>query len=205
MQTISFFCYLKETCGVTGPSLVVCPMTVLASWCKELQKWAPSLKFHRVHSSDAAEQENQRKILANRGSEFDVILTTYEMVKAPKLARAFTRLHFNLLALDEGHRIKNHESQIAVAVRKIHCESRLVLTGTPLQNNLVELWSLLNFLYDDVFTSSQPFQDAFNINGSRIDETKLKEAREVLGMVMIRRLKDEVEKLLPKKIETKVC
>ena len=130
MQTISFLCYLKETCGITGPSLVVCPLSVLSSWCKEIPKWAPTLKFHRLHSPDATEQENQRKILAERGSDYDVILTTYEMIKAPQLSRAWSRLHFNMLVLDEGHRIKNHESQISIAMRKIHCENRLILTGS---------------------------------------------------------------------------
>lgn len=189
---------------MTGPSLVICPLTVLKSWCDEIKKWAPKLKFHSVHSSDASEQENQRKILAERGPQFDVILTTYEMSKAPQLTRAWARLHFNILVLDEGHKIKNHETQISDAARKIHCETRLLLTGTPLQNNLVELWSLLNFLYPDIFLTSEPFADAFNIGGNKIDKLKLSQAQKLLDVFMIRRLKVQVERLMPKKIETKV-
>ena len=70
------------------------------------------------------------------------------------------REHFLLLVLDEGHRIKNTEAQVSQAVRKIHCESRVILTGTPLANNLVEMWSLLNFLVPDVFTVKEPFAEA---------------------------------------------
>lgn len=195
---------MKETLSVSGPSLVVCPLSVLKSWCDEIKVWAPKLKFHRVHSSDQTEQDHQRKILAERGCDFDIILTTYEMSKVPQLTRAWSRLHFNVLILDEGHKIKNHETQISEAVRKIHCECRLLLTGTPLQNNLVELWSLLNFLYPDIFTNPEPFQDAFNINGKQIDKMKLSQAQKILDLFMIRRLKEEVERLMPKKLETKV-
>lgn len=126
------------------------------------------------------------------------------MAKAQGLRSLWTRMHFNLLILDEGHKIKDATNQISQAVRLIHCENKLILTGTPLQNNLVELWSLLNFLYPDVFISNDRFAEAFDLQENVIDKEKLLEAHNLLGIFMIRRLKTEVEKLMPKKIETKV-
>lgn len=204
MQTISLFCHLKEQEDVTGPSLVVCPLTVLASWCSELQRWAPHLKVLRLHSSEKVERHSQRQQLSHHASKYDVVLTTYEMAKIPKNLHAFSRWYFNYVVLDEGHKIKGRSTLIADAVRKIHCENKLLLTGTPLQNNLTELWSLLEFLYPKVFTTSKPFDDAFNLTENHVDRTKLSQAQAVLDLFMIRRLKNQVEKLMPLKLETKV-
>ena len=174
LQTISLLCHLKEK-GATGPSLVVCPLSVLNSWTSELKKWAPSLRFLRVHSSDAKEQESQRKELTDNVASYDVVITTYEMVKVPPLMSAWSRIYFNCFVLDEGHKIKSHETQIAQCVRKVHSECKIILTGTPLQNNLVELWSLLNFFYPEVFVTHKPFEAAFNITENRVDKVKLQE------------------------------
>jgi SWI/SNF-related matrix-associated actin-dependent regulator of chromatin subfamily A member 5 len=205
LQTISLLAYLKESDGVVGPSLVVCPLSVLSSWCNEIQKWAPSLKYFRLHASNPQEQHAQRQILSERACDYDIIVTTYEMAKVPVLHSLYARLHFNYLVLDEGHKIKGHTTEIAQSVRKIHSENRLLLTGTPLQNNLVELWSLLNFLYPEVFTTSEPFEKAFNLKDNIVDKTLLGYAQKLLDLFMLRRLKSEVEKLMPQKIETKVC
>jgi SWI/SNF-related matrix-associated actin-dependent regulator of chromatin subfamily A member 5 len=126
------------------------------------------------------------------------------MVKVPTLLATWSRLHFQYIVLDEGHKIKNHLTQISQAVRRLHCENRLLLTGTPLQNNLVELWSLLNFLYPEVFTTSEPFEAAFNITENIINKEKLEQAHQLLELFMLRRLKTQVEKLMPLKLETKV-
>ena len=189
---------------MTGPSLVICPLSVLYSWCSELEKWAPDLKYLRLHSSCLDEREKQKKAFTEKATSYDVVVTTYDMAKVPSLASLWSRMHFNYLVLDEGHKIKNAESLISQGVRHIHCENKLILTGTPLQNNLVELWSLLNFLYPDIFTTTQPFTDAFDIVHNSVDKEKLVEAHDLLDLFMIRRMKDEVEKLMPPKIETQV-
>jgi SWI/SNF-related matrix-associated actin-dependent regulator of chromatin subfamily A member 5 len=106
--------------------------------------------------------------------------------------------------LDEGHIIKERTTQISNAVRMLHFENALILTGTPLQNNLTELWSILNFLYPEIFTISEPFDSAFDITKKMVDKKKLNLAHAVLDILMIRRLKEQVERLMPKKIETKV-
>ena len=137
---------------------------------------------------------------------YDVILTTYEMIKAPSLKSLYTRLHFHYMVLDEGHKVKNSETHISTLVRKIHCENTLLLTGTPLQNNLVELWSLLSLMYPDVFTenSKTNFDKCFNLTEKHVDTVMLLHAQKLLDLFMIRRLKSRVEKLLPTKLETRV-
>jgi SWI/SNF-related matrix-associated actin-dependent regulator of chromatin subfamily A member 5 len=204
LQTISLFCHLKETYGITGPNLVICPLSVLYSWCNEVEKWAPSLKLLRFHSSCETERNAQRDLITKNATNYDVVVTTYEMAKQPQLRHLWSRQYFHYLVLDEGHRIKDAHAQISQAVRSIHCENKLILTGTPLQNNLVELWSLLNFLYPDVFVSSEPFAQAFDISLNIVHKETLNNAKQLLGLFMIRRLKDQVEKLMPKKMETKV-
>jgi SWI/SNF-related matrix-associated actin-dependent regulator of chromatin subfamily A member 5 len=199
LQSIALICHIKEKYGRTGPSLVVCPLSVLYSWCAEIEKWAPSLKFLRFHGSNVESMDFPNL------SAYDIVVTTYEMVKVPKLRNLiWARNYFNLLILDEGQRIKGADTHIAKAVRLIHCESRVILTGTVLSNNLVELWSLLNFLVPDVFTVQEPFVDAFDLSQNRVDKEKLKNAYKLLKIFMLRRLKAEVEKLMPKKVETKV-
>jgi SWI/SNF-related matrix-associated actin-dependent regulator of chromatin subfamily A member 5 len=126
------------------------------------------------------------------------------MVKAPHLNNFFKRLHFHYMVLDEGHKVKSSVTLISGAVRRIHCENRLLLTGTPLQNNLVELWSLLDLLYPEIFTTSTPFQNGFNLTENRVNNEMLANARELIQLFMLRREKSEVEKLLPPKLETRV-
>jgi SWI/SNF-related matrix-associated actin-dependent regulator of chromatin subfamily A member 5 len=204
LQTISLLCHLKENEKITGPSLIVCPLSVLSSWCNEMRKWAPSLKFIQMHASNQEEQLRQRKHLLEHATEYDVILTTYDMAKAPAFLFFFQRTRFHYLVLDEGHKIKSHVTLVSRAMRKIHSGNRLLLTGTPLQNNLVELWSLMNFLYPEIFTICDPFEAHFDLKENIIDKAFLGKTQKLLELFMLRRLKQEVEKLIPEKLETKV-
>lgn len=96
LQTISLVCHIKERLGVTGPSLIICPLSVLYSWCNETEKWAPSLKYLRLHNSVA------ESIDIPDLSEYDLVITTYEMAKMPTLAsKLWARQYFNLMVLDE--------------------------------------------------------------------------------------------------------
>jgi SWI/SNF-related matrix-associated actin-dependent regulator of chromatin subfamily A member 5 len=108
---------MKEHEKVTGPSLVICPLSVLYSWCSELEKWAPDLKYLRLHSSCLDERERQKRAFTEKATSYDVVVTTYEMAKVPSLASLWSRMHFNYLVLDEGHKIKNAESLISQGVR----------------------------------------------------------------------------------------
>ncbi len=137
--------------------------------------------------------------------DYDIIITTYEMAKNPRISRLFSNIYFHYVVLDEGHIIKDKTTQISASVRKLHSRNKLLLTGTPLQNNLVELHSILNYLYPEIFTEEEIFRHAFDIAHNVVDRDMLLKANKMLGLFMLRRLKVEVEKLMPKKIETKVC
>jgi len=157
-----------------------------------------------MHASNAEEQCRQRQCLIEHFADYDVILTTYEMAKVPNMTRFYTRAKFHYLILDEGHKIKAHETQISQTMRKIHTGNKLILTGTPLQNNLVELWSLMNFLYPEIFTTCDPFEKHFDLTENIIDKVFLGKTQKLLELFMLRRFKQEVEKLIPEKLETKV-
>ncbi|GMI15434.1 hypothetical protein TrVE_jg5295 [Triparma verrucosa] len=204
LQTISLLCHLKENLRLEGPSLIVCPLSVLSSWMHEFKKWAPSLKVMRLHASETERDE----ILSTLNKDFikyDAIVTTYEMTKAKGVGYFFSRAHFRYVVLDEGHIIKNRHSQISEGVRRIHSQSRLILTGTPTQNNLTELWALLNYLVPDYFEESEAFDNAFDIGKQLLEKDTLVSANMTLGKFMLRRMKSTVEKLMPLKIETQIA
>ena len=125
--------------------------------------------------------------------------------KLTKSTEIITNVYYSLCS-----KIKGHLTQLAAAVRKIHKGNSLLLTGTPLQNNLVELWSLLNFLYPDIFTTMEPFQKHFDLTTNAthkhvvVDKAFLVKTQQLLELFMLRRLKNEVEKLMPRKLETRV-
>ena len=119
----------------------------------EFRKWCPSLRVVRLHSQDKNERERLRKHVLSDLESFDVIVTTYEYVIVPEMRTTLaSRIYWRVVVLDEGHKVKNENAIISQAVRRIRSEIVLLLTGTPLQNNLSELWALLNYLYPKIFT-----------------------------------------------------
>jgi len=117
---------------------------------------------------------------------------------------ALKKVPWRFLIIDEAHRIKNERAQLSKTVRLLKTENRLLVTGTPLQNNLHELWALLNFLLPDVFASAERFDELFNLQSSDRDKTQMlvEQLHRLLRPFMIRRLKADVEKDLPRKTET---
>lgn len=133
---------------------------------------------------------------------WDICLTTFEM--AYKEKTLLTKFNWGYVVIDEAHRIKNEHSQLSEAVRCFDSEYRLLLTGTPLQNNLHELWSLLNFLLPEVFTSSSDFDKTFDLvdtDDIKVKENIINQLHKILKPFMLRRLKSDVEKTLPPKEE----
>ena len=130
---------------------------------------------------------------------FDVLITSYEMVLKEKLT--LKRFAWEYILIDEAHRIKNEQSALSQVIRLFYSKNRLLITGTPLQNNLHELWALLNFLLPDVFGDSEVFDEWFQQNGKEEDqEVVVQQLHSVLQPFLLRRVKSEVEKsLLPKK------
>jgi len=196
LQTISLLGYMKHYKNINGPHMVLVPKSTLANWMNEFKKWCPTLRAVCL----IGDQETRNKFIRDTmmAGGWDVIVTSYEMLLREK--SVFKKFNWKYMVIDEAHRIKNEESKLSLVVREIKTTNRLLLTGTPLQNNLHELWALLNFLLPDVFSSSDDFDEWFNTNSCLGDDTLVKRLHSVLKPFLLRRLKSEVEKsLLPKK------
>ena len=205
LQTIAYLAWLKFEKKLEGASLVLCPLSVLSTWTAELKRWCPELRVLRLHSSDVGEREKLRKRVVDDCGSYDVVVTTYEMAKNASLRTALVqKVVWRVLVLDEGHVVKNVDTEIAQTVRKMHFCTVLLLTGTPLQNNLVELWALLNFLHPEALPDRTPFDKAYNLGKGIVDKVALSAAQQLLSKLMLRRLKTDVESGLPPKLETVV-
>ncbi|XP_031550358.1 SWI/SNF-related matrix-associated actin-dependent regulator of chromatin subfamily A member 5-like [Actinia tenebrosa] len=195
LQTISLLGYMKHFRNVPGPHVVIVPKSTLANWMAEFERWCPTIRAVCLIGT----QEQRTAFIRDTflPGEWDICVTSYEMVIREKAV--FKKFAWRYMIIDEAHRIKNEKSKLSEIVRELRSANRLLLTGTPLQNNLHELWALLNFLLPDVFTSSEDFDAWFNTNS--IEEKQLVERlHSVLRPFLLRRLKSDVEKrLLPKK------
>ena len=116
LQTISLIAHVRFTLKQAGAALVICPLSVLPTWCAELGKWCPSLRTVKLHSTDPAERERLKARIADEVGSYDVVVTTYEMVKSAALRTVLVqKLYWRLLVLDEGHVLKNTETEISQA------------------------------------------------------------------------------------------
>ncbi|QHO21327.1 Chromatin structure-remodeling complex protein SYD [Arachis hypogaea] len=213
VQVISLICYLMETKNDRGPFLVVVPSSVLPGWDSEISFWAPVI--HKIVY--AGPPEERRRLFKERivHQKFNVLLTTYEYLMNKHDRPKLSKIHWHYVIIDEGHRIKNASCKLNAELKHYQSSHRLLLTGTPLQNNLEELWALLNFLLPNIFNSSEDFSQWFNkpfeSNGDNSpDEALLSEEEnlliinrlhQVLRPFVLRRLKHKVENELPEKIE----
>ncbi|KAJ1740826.1 DNA-dependent ATPase fun30 [Coemansia sp. RSA 989] len=154
-QVIAFICKGLEEGRVKGPSLVVCPSSTLDNWMNECAKFAPSLRAVAYCGSQAERLALQSELQDEE--TYDVLITTYQLATGNKLDRMFLKKRqFHSMILDEGHMVKNCMSSRYKWLMQIRTPFRLLLTGTPLQNNLQELVSLLTFILPQVFAESQP-------------------------------------------------
>jgi len=196
LQTISLLGYMKHYRNIHGHHLVVVPKSTLNNWKKEFTRWCPSIKTV-VLIGHAPERNELVKNEVAPGN-WDVLITSYEMCIIEKAC--LKKFLFRYIIIDEAHRIKNENSKLSVIMRTFSSTNRLLLTGTPLQNNLHELWALLNFLLPDVFNSSEDFDEWFNSSDCLEDGSMVQKLHNVLKPFLLRRLKSDVEKsLLPKK------
>ncbi|KAF3812631.1 hypothetical protein GH733_019433 [Mirounga leonina] len=158
LQTIALLGYLKHYRNIPGPHMVLVPKSTLYNWMNEFKRWVPSLRvICFVGDKDARAAFIRDEMMPG---EWDVCVTSYEMVIKEK--SVFKKFHWRYLVIDEAHRIKNEKSKLSEIVREFKSTNRLLLTGTPLQNNLHELWALLNFLLPDVFNSADDFDSWFD-------------------------------------------
>ncbi|KAJ1982418.1 putative ATPase [Dimargaris xerosporica] len=210
LQTISFLAFLRER-QVWGPFLVVCPLPTLVNWVREFQRFTPSIPVLLYHGTPEERTRLRRKRLAKRDATFPIVVTTYELVIRDR--KHLQHIRWKYIVVDEGHRIKNLNCKLIQELKRYHSANRMLLTGTPLQNNLTELWSLLNFLLPEIFDDPESFQSWFDFDDineesgqSRIfseeaQHSLISKLHHILRPFLLRRLKTDVERELPKKRE----
>ncbi|XP_014672288.1 PREDICTED: chromodomain-helicase-DNA-binding protein 1-like [Priapulus caudatus] len=197
VQTVALFVYLRGEIK-TKPFLVLSPLSVLSNWQTELKRFAPKLDLE-LYVGDKEKREVLRDRLTNVDYEYDVLLTTYELFLRD--AAFFVKTSWSAIVVDEAHRIKNQESLLYEALTSIDSKHRVLLTGTPVQNNLAELYSLLHFVAPRIFTSSQRKEFVDTYETIQTDEELRKEMHSLLQPFLLRRVKSEVMADLPKKSE----
>lgn len=218
IQCVALIAHLL-TQQVAGPFIVVAPLATLPNWVREFEKWLPSQPVIRYHGA-ALDREAMLRGPLNRSRrkqpDFPCIVTSYEVAirdqaKLEKLGE------FTYLIVDEGHRLKNHRCTLITSLKRIKAANRLLLTGTPIQNTLDELWSLLNFVNPQIFDDLTVFQSWFGFKdigqrrqGATDEEAILLEQRknktvtklhEILRPFLLRRIKTDVLSELPPKKE----
>ncbi|KAH7906758.1 P-loop containing nucleoside triphosphate hydrolase protein [Hygrophoropsis aurantiaca] len=201
LQTLSLLAWIRENDqGTQDPHLIICPLSVLSSWQNEAARWLPSFRVLRFHGTQA-ERDRLRNEFRVDQERYDLVLTTYEAFVAED--SWFKSRRWFYCVLDEGHRIKNSGTNLASKVRGVGALHRLILTGTPVQNNMVELWGLLHWLYPTVFTlpSERLFHDSFDLSRGSYSIPFLKAAQKLLAVVMLRRTKANVEISVPPREE----
>lgn len=177
-----------------GPSLVVAPASVVPNWKAELQRFAPSLTPLMLNEAD------DRQAIISQANNFDVVVATYGLLI--RETEALSGKQWNVIALDEAHTIKNKDTKISKAAMQLNSQARVMLTGTPLQNHLVEIWNLFQFAVPGLLGGYESFNDKF-VNSIERDHNKdqQKQLKRLLQPFILRRKKNDVLDELPEKTE----
>lgn len=208
IQTIAFLAHLLEE-GETGPHVIIVPSSTIDNWLRELHTWCPDLKPLIYYGSMDDRRSVRQSLLYDNYVDYNVIVTTYNMATGNVEDRSlFKKLDFHYAIFDEGHMLKNMSTIRYQNLMKIRAERRLLLTGTPLQNNLLELMSLLSFVMPDIFLGkTEHLKKMFSMitrageDKSKYSAERIAHAKRIMKPFVLRRLKSEVQKQLPKKAE----
>ncbi|CAG5010881.1 unnamed protein product [Parnassius apollo] len=203
IQTIALLAHLALEHRDWGPHLVVAPTSVVLNWEMEFKKWCPAFKILTYYGT--IKERKLKRVGWTKANSFHVCITSYKLVVQDH--QSFRRKKWKYLILDEAQNIKNFKSQRWQMLLNFQTERRLLLTGTPLQNSLLELWSLMHFLMPDVFASHSEFREWFSpvagiAEGSQCyNDALVRRLHEVLRPFLLRRLKADVERQMPRKYE----
>jgi SWI/SNF-related matrix-associated actin-dependent regulator 1 of chromatin subfamily A len=204
-QVISFLGNIYSNHNEAGPFLIIVPSSTKDNWLREFDKWCPKLVVKAYYGSQF-ERAELRHELRNTKGNYNIILTTYQIASNQKEDRAFLKhMNFKIMILDEGHMMKNMTSLRYKHLMTINSECRFLLTGTPIQNTLQELISLLTFIMPKLFiTDEVSLRKIFEVktgNAAFLSTSRVSKARRIMDPFVLRRKKDEVLKELPNKYE----
>ena len=193
LQTLAFLSSLARNRQLAGPALIVCPTSLVFNWVAEAKKFTPDFKVLALHGAG-------RHGLFSEIPKSDLVITSYALIRRD--AERYQGLEFDTLVLDEAQHIKNRQTQNAVAVKAVRSRQRLVLTGTPMENSVLDLWSIFDFLMPGYLGAAQDFRERYEQPITR-DKDLAAQARlgRRLRPFILRRLKREVAKDLPAKLE----
>ncbi|KAF9776661.1 hypothetical protein IL306_005128 [Fusarium sp. DS 682] len=217
VQTIALIALLREQENYLGPHLIVAPLSTLSNWMDEFHKWTPSIPVIMYHGDKNAREKIFKTQMVKHlksgrpTAKFPVVCTSYEMVLRDQ--HNLSKINWEFIIIDEGHRMKNADAKLFQQLRQFSSATRLLITGTPLQNNLKELWSLLHFLLPNIFTDWEAFESWFDFSDLEdeqgteefiADQKKqelVKKIHLILQPMLLRRIKQDVAAYLPKKRE----
>ncbi len=186
IQLIAFLLHLKAEKRWSGAMLLICPTSVLGNWERELKRFAPTLKIMLHHGAGRL----QGKPFAQAAAKHDVVLTSYPLVHRDE--KALVAVNWQTIILDEAQNIKNPEARQSQAIRKLQAKTRIALTGTPLENRLTELWSILDFLNPGYLGSKAFFQKRFAVPIEKYGDTaSLQTLRSLAQPFILRRTKTD--------------
>lgn len=204
LQIIAFLLSQKKS-----KSIVVVPTSVIYNWMDEFEKFAPSIRIGLVHGSKSKRDKVLRDFKRGLGikieesnlkeksyEKYDVLLTTYGTLKNDE--KAYENLSFDYCIIDEAQNIKNPSAQATLSVKNIKSRCNIALTGTPIENNLMELWSIFDFVMPGYLFTKERFRERFIL-----DESNLSELKSLITPFILRRLKEDVLSELPEKLEKK--
>ncbi|MEG0460246.1 DEAD/DEAH box helicase [Gordonibacter sp.] len=218
VQLISFLLARQNDARALGPSLIVCPASLVYNWLAEFERFAPELSARAVTGTKRERElirtEAFGEVLAlsdKHGAEgqggpsagcCDVLVTSYDLARID--ADAYAECTFFCCALDEAQYVKNHATKTARGIKRIQARHRFALTGTPVENRPSELWSIFDFLLPGLLGSYMRFRERFELDILGGSEDAAARLRTLVGPFVLRRLKDEVLRDLPEKLESVV-
>jgi SNF2 family DNA or RNA helicase len=195
LQTIALLLWVKSKNKTHAPTLVVAPTSVVPNWAREIEKFAPSLSTLLWHGTDRHEQKSDLE-------DVDVVITSYALLRRDE--ELLSEIGFRYLILDEAQHIKNPLSATARAAKRVKSDRRLALTGTPIENRLSEIWSIMDFVSPGLLGSLKTFEEKYARPIERGDEETMRRMRTIVRPLVMRRTKAEVAPELPAKIEQEI-
>lgn len=211
IQALALLAHLSSNKDNWGPYLVIAPAITLFNWHSEIQRFCPDIKvlpyWGSLKERKVLRRYFQQKSLGRRESNFHIIITSYQIAVSDE--KILHRLRWQYIILDEAQAIKNMNSLRWNTLLSIQSRNKLLLTGTPIQNTMAELWALLHFIMPQLFDSHEQFQEWFSKNievedKQKLNQIQLNRLHAILKPFMLRRVKKDVEKEIGKKFEHEV-